>query len=264
MSNITSSLYRQLRNTLLNCGPFANSADLKAVFVDARISNWRDSLPDATNAVSRVNTTIDFLSRQFNVAGENALVLLLYVLSEQKELGDTCYHQLVTLANQLQQQIKLSDTITSRIETDHVLLNNESPRQEKEIQEMTKTQKPKLDKTQIIVAVIAAVAAIVAAYWQFVWKPTNIDKPFQYAVRVEDLNAGEAISRAQVTVEIIGKAPLNAVSDSNGIARIFIDGERVGEPGRLRVERIGYTAYREDIDLKKDTLPDIVQLKKLP
>lgn len=122
MPNIPSSLYRQLRNTLLKCGPFANSTELKAIFVDDRISDWRDSLPDAISTESRVNETIDFLSRQFNVAGKNALVLLLCILSEQKGLGDACHQKLSELVNELEHW-QQSSSSTSDDETPACISN---------------------------------------------------------------------------------------------------------------------------------------------
>lgn len=83
-------------------------------------------------------------------------------------------------------------------------------------------------------------------------------------VRVEDLNTGKSIAKAQVTLAIAGIPPLNAVSDNNGIALIFIDAERAGQSSRLRVDATGYDAYRKAIELIKDALPNIVQLAKTP
>lgn len=108
MINISPNLYKRLRNTLLNCGPFANTAELKAVFIDARISCWRDNLPDAADTANRVNVVIDFLSRQSNEIKENALVLLLHVLSDQRSPEDVCHQQLEALAGELQQQLEVS------------------------------------------------------------------------------------------------------------------------------------------------------------
>lgn len=109
MINISPNLYKQLRDVLLNCGPFANNTELKAVFVDARISCWRDNLPEATDVSNRVNLVIDFLLKQSSITNENALVLLLYVLSDQKNTDDVCHQQLIVLANDLKQQLNVSD-----------------------------------------------------------------------------------------------------------------------------------------------------------
>ena len=107
MTNISPSLYDQVRSTLLRCGPFDSNHNLKVSFVDARISEWRDLLPDAApSRLVRAETVINALSERFNAAGDNALVLLLRVLRDRTSPGDACYHQLETLADALVQALK--------------------------------------------------------------------------------------------------------------------------------------------------------------
>jgi len=113
MTNISPSLYEHVRSTLLRCGPFDSSANLGALFVDARISPWRYALPDAApNRLGRVETVINALSEQFTASGENALVLLLHVLRDRTSLSDACYRQLDTLADALARE--LTTTIDKR------------------------------------------------------------------------------------------------------------------------------------------------------
>lgn len=106
MTNISPSLYDQVRSTLLRCGPFDSSANLGALFVDARISPWRYALPDAApSRLVRVETVINALSEQFTDSGENALVLLVHVLRDRTSPGDACYGQLGALADALAREL---------------------------------------------------------------------------------------------------------------------------------------------------------------
>jgi hypothetical protein len=92
--------------------------------------------------------------------------------------------------------------------------------------------------------------------------PTVVD--FSYQVRVQSKDTGEEIMGAEVTIEVGGKAPLDDVTDSNGLARIFVSSSYIGEPGFLIVEAEGYQKHTQNIDLIKDTLPDVVQIESEP
>lgn len=99
---ISVELIEKLRYTLLRCGPFSSNSELGAVFVDSRISVWRERLPEMGSPASRVEATIDFLSSQYNARMENALVLLLIVLADRTSSGDACHAQLRSLADEIQ------------------------------------------------------------------------------------------------------------------------------------------------------------------
>jgi hypothetical protein len=103
---IPVELASKLRSALLRCGPFFSDNELKAVFVDSRISVWRDRLPQMTSPTSRVDATIDFLSSRYTNNRENALVLFLIVLSDRISLGDSCHHELRSLASDLQKTLR--------------------------------------------------------------------------------------------------------------------------------------------------------------
>jgi hypothetical protein len=123
MINISPNLYKRLRKILLNCGPFANSSELKAIFIDSRVSCWRDNLPDAVDSANRVNIVIDFLLRQFNANEENGLVLLLRVLSDQKGVADVCHQQLIVLSDELEQQFKAFGLASGVEPSDRIVQN---------------------------------------------------------------------------------------------------------------------------------------------
>jgi len=60
---------------------------------------------------------------------------------------------------------------------------------------------------------------------------------------------------------VAGKAPLEEIADSNGFARVSIDADRAGQPGKLIVQATGYKPYVQNIDLNPENLPDVVQLE---
>lgn len=115
----------------------------------------------------------------------------------------------------------------------------------------------------IVVALIGLIGILTPTFIEYIEKtPTpQLDSDFDYSFRVQDRETGEPIPNAQVTIEVIGQAPLDEVTDSNGFARIFVDTSRVGQPSRLIVQVAGYRRYTQNIDLKQDRLPDIVQLE---
>ena len=100
-SGIPRQLYNQLHTVLLDCGSFGTDHELKAIFVDNRLYPWRNRLPQADNPTRRVEGAINFLHNQYNDVGENALVLLLRVLSEHLDSRDACHQRLLDLANEL-------------------------------------------------------------------------------------------------------------------------------------------------------------------
>lgn len=101
--SISPQLYQNLQAILLRCGPFQSDSALPPLFIDNRISLWRDGLPSASSAVARVQAVVDYLLPKSNTGGENALVLLLDVLRDHISSGDACYGQLETLARELAQ-----------------------------------------------------------------------------------------------------------------------------------------------------------------
>jgi hypothetical protein len=117
----------------------------------------------------------------------------------------------------------------------------------------------------IIVALIGACALVIVA----ILSNRNAATPpptdaFTYPVRVQARDTGAFILNAEVTIEVRGKAPLDDITDSNGLVRIDIPSSHAGQRGRLIVEATGYKRYTQEIDLKKDALPDVVMLDPAP
>ncbi len=105
MSGISPGLAQQIRTTLLSCGPFSGDRELYAVFVDARISPWRNTIPQAHSPGTRVNAIISHLIDRHNTSQQNALVLFLRVLGERMDPGDVCHRDLGQAADMLEQEL---------------------------------------------------------------------------------------------------------------------------------------------------------------
>jgi hypothetical protein len=103
---IPSNLLKQLRTALLECGPFTSDQELKAVFVDERLSPWHHQIPQAQNPTERVERVVEFLHTRHNDKRENALALFLRVLSERPDKGDACHQHLADLGSELEDRIK--------------------------------------------------------------------------------------------------------------------------------------------------------------
>lgn len=99
--SIPSHLYQRLQTVLLRCGP-RDSQTLRPLFVDSRISQWRDMVPARDNPAEHVQAVIDTLWSRANDAGENALILLLDVLRDRTSSRDACHGDLNALARELE------------------------------------------------------------------------------------------------------------------------------------------------------------------
>jgi hypothetical protein len=103
---IPPTMYSQLREALLNCGPFANDDQLSAVFAHPLLSPWRNNVPQAPNPAARADAVVAFLLEKRRAdTKKNALVLLLYVLSERLDPADQCHHRLARLAEELEEAL---------------------------------------------------------------------------------------------------------------------------------------------------------------
>lgn len=110
MAGLPALLLKELRQTLLECGPFDNDRALSAVFAaDDRLAPWRYSLPEAYGRGDRVSQFVAaFLNRQ-NRDGQNVLVLFLQALHDQAIEEDACHQRLNDVA------IKVADATGSAL-----------------------------------------------------------------------------------------------------------------------------------------------------
>ena len=103
MPSLPVHIYDRLASTLLQCGPFDSDTALQAVFIDSRISAWKNAIPEAHSRAERVTLTIAYLANQTTDKQQNALALFLHVLSEQYGPSDSCHQELSTLADEIAQ-----------------------------------------------------------------------------------------------------------------------------------------------------------------
>ena len=89
-------------------------------------------------------------------------------------------------------------------------------------------------------------------------------KTFLYSVRVQQQEDAQPVPNATIILEVAGQAPLDEITDSNGLARLFVEDSHAGKPGRLLITASGYETYRQEIDLTEDNLPETILLKSLP
>ncbi len=119
-----------------------------------------------------------------------------------------------------------------------------------------------LKETGIGAVVITGVFGLVAAYWQYVYKPAHSDQSetIQYAGRVMDLNTQKVVSGAKVSVDTQG-VPQVYYSDSDGVFYLKLPGS--SDSARIRVEANGYEAFDRNVSLSRTGIED-VRLTPLP
>lgn len=109
-------------------------------------------------------------------------------------------------------------------------------------------------RTQILIAIISVFGALIAAYWQFVYKPTHTGEPTEYAGRVLDNVTRHTISGAKVSVESTG-VPQIYYSDSEGVFYLKLNGPLTGV--RIRVEAEGYEPFDRNVSISRTGIEDV-------
>ena len=102
MDGISAQLLKEIRQILLNCGPFFSDRQLSDTFVDERIAPWKNLIPQGENPAQRMESLVSLLSSRYNKHQENALVLFLQVVCDQTHEMDICHGQLTELIGRLQ------------------------------------------------------------------------------------------------------------------------------------------------------------------
>lgn len=101
-TGLPASLYQSLRRALIACGPLQSDRSLAAIFIDSRLAEWQNLLPEADNDAGRADALIAFLYDKHNTAGENGLPALVQVLAERVSTEDACRQRLLALADALE------------------------------------------------------------------------------------------------------------------------------------------------------------------
>lgn len=105
--DISPETFNQVRQVLLDCGPFGDNNQLQAVFAHPKLKPFRHGVPQAPTLATRVDGVIAFLIEKRRAdTGENALVLFVRALGERLDPADELHSRLVELATNLEQMLK--------------------------------------------------------------------------------------------------------------------------------------------------------------
>lgn len=97
---LSSQLQNQVRQYLMNSPYLDGNDSLRRLFIDTRISMWRNNLPEAGSRASRANAVIAAFDKMNN--GYNVLALILQVIVDNTPHGDAAKGQGAELARQVQ------------------------------------------------------------------------------------------------------------------------------------------------------------------
>lgn len=107
MEGISGPLLSELYKTLGNCGVFQSAESLQSLFVDTRISIWRDQLPTSNTISERMRLAVNFLYWRENDRGENGLILFLQALLISLQQEDANYNGVKKLIGEIQASITI-------------------------------------------------------------------------------------------------------------------------------------------------------------
>lgn len=112
MAGIPPQLLNRLRPALLECEQFESDRKLRSVFNSYEpLRPWRSSVPQADTLSGRVDAVIGFLvDKRRGDTQENALVLLLHLLSNSIDKEDERHQQLADLAVELENALGSTST----------------------------------------------------------------------------------------------------------------------------------------------------------
>ena len=95
-----------------------------------------------------------------------------------------------------------------------------------------------------------------------IWGCAN-QSSFEYQVRVQELDTWVDIPHAFIRVEANEIAPASDYTDSGGTARLFLPSSIKDKPARIIVQATNYKEYVQNIDLRKEDLPLVIQLQPI-
>lgn len=115
----------------------------------------------------------------------------------------------------------------------------------------------------IWVAIITGVAAVITAYWQFIYKPSQLSslQEMTYTGRVTDAHTKKPIHNAKVSIEEGQKIPQIQRTDSEGIFHVV--SHAAASPVRIWVEADGYGSVDRNVSFSRTGI-EPVSLIPLP
>ena len=146
MPGLPSQLLNSLRAILSECDQFDSNRSLRSLFADARLTPWRNSLPDANGVSDRVGKVVSYLYDKKHRDGSNALVSLLIVLAESIPPEDDRHERLANLADQLGQVVSgVRNIETAEKREPHRLVNENQRVRSRELKEQPSASTSKRD-----------------------------------------------------------------------------------------------------------------------
>jgi len=111
--SFSRDLVKKLQSTLLRVGTFHSYVTLRSLFIDERIHQWIDLIPQVTTTRERIQVVISEFGNLSNANYENALVLFLRVLADLIPVEDANHQEILQLADQVDQSLSIVPVSTS-------------------------------------------------------------------------------------------------------------------------------------------------------
>lgn len=102
MTGLSPELYQRCRTTLLQCGEFDSDESLRAVFVTAELSPFRNAVPEGMRKANRVDGCLAYLLSKRLRDGRVLLPIFLETLSGKYQEGDALREELAALTRDTQ------------------------------------------------------------------------------------------------------------------------------------------------------------------
>ena len=194
-------------------------------------------------------------------------------ISQTRQYGDTETRraeraQIVDALNQLaQEETEVSFSELCKSQGPHASIERSPSGTElpaKPDGKPARTPTPWWRSRKVWVPIIVALIGLAGAVIPIVITRCDGDVDPEYLVRVQAKDTGSYVGRARVTIEVAGEAPVDDITDTQGLARIHIPSSHAGQAGRLIVEAPGYERYEQHVKLAPNALPDVVQLERAP
>lgn len=84
---------------------------------------------------------------------------------------------------------------------------------------------------------------------------------FLYQVRVQDNQTNQSIDNAKVSIDLPGRTPLIAFTDSTGIAVFHVESRYENEIVQLQIQKLGYADWEENTTIKANAHPSEIRLQ---
>jgi len=120
-----------------------------------------------------------------------------------------------------------------------------------------------------VVSVLALLVAIGTWFWPDIRHllfssatpiPTSSSR-FAYQVQVRAKDTDEYVPGAEVMIAVGGIAPLDGITDANGLAVVSIPSSHAEREAKLTVEATGFRRHTQYVTLNVNALPRVVQLE---